>query len=218
MLSPDSRFMAALTRAADLMILNLLFLLTSIPIFTIGPSACALYTVAFRLGTRREQGVVRPYFRAFRQNFRQALFLWLALLLTGGALVFDLYVLSGLSGLLRFLSLPFALLGIVYLLAAGYVFPLTALFANSSLGTFKNAIVLSMGHLPRSLAVAAVNLFPLALAVRAPVTFAQTGFVWLVLYFSSAAYLCAWVLRKVFAPFLPEDAFAPNRPDDEEEH
>lgn len=217
MLSPDSRFMTAVRRAADLMILNLLFLFTCIPVFTIGPSASALYAVVFRLGTRREQGVVRPYFHAFRQNFRQALPLWLLLLLTGGALIFNLYFLSGLSGCLRFLSLPFALLGVVYLLAAGYVFPLTALFGNSVLGTLKNALVLGMGHLPRSLIVAAVNLFPLVLVLRAPVTFAQTGIFWLLLYFSAAAYLCALLLRKAFAPFLPDDAFAPDKPDEDEE-
>lgn len=217
MLSPDSRFMAALTRAADLMILNLLFLFTSIPIFTIGPSASALYAIAFRLGTRREQGVVRPYFRAFRQNFRQALPLWLLLCIAGGALIFNLYMLSGLPGGLRFLSVPFALLGIVYLLAAGYIFPLTALFGNSTLGTLKNALSLSLGHLPRSLIVAAVNLFPIFLALCVPVTFVQSGFLWLILYFSAAAYLCALILRKVFAPYLPDDAFAPDKPDETEE-
>ena len=65
--------MTAMSRAADLMLLNLFFLFTSIPIVTIGPSAAALYTVVFRMGTRREQGTVRAYFRAFRDNFRQAL-------------------------------------------------------------------------------------------------------------------------------------------------
>lgn len=217
MLSPDSRLMTAVRRTADLMILNLLFLFTSIPVFTIGASASALYAVAFRLGTRREQGVVRPYFQAFRQNFRQALPLWLLLLLAGGALIFNLYTLSGLSGWLRFLSFPFALLGIVYLLAAGYVFPLTALFGNNTVGTLKNALVLGMGRLPRSLLVAAINLFPAVLALREPVTFAQAGIFWLLLYFSAAAYLCALLLRKVFAPYLPEDAFAPDRPDEDEE-
>lgn len=217
MFSPESRFMTALTRVTDLVLLNLLFLIACVPILTIGPGTCALYTVAFRLGTRKEQGVVRPYFRALRQNFKKALFLWLLLALTGGALAFNLYLLSGLPGPLRFFSVPFALLGILYLLAAGYVFPLTALFENSIPDTLKNALALSLGHLPRSLVVAALNLFPLALAMRAPVTFLQAGFFWLALYFSAAAYLNALVLRGVFAPYLPKDAFAPDAPDEEED-
>ena len=216
MLSPESRFMAALTRAADLVALNLLFVVTGVPLLTIGPGACALYTVSFRLGTRAEQGVVRPYFRALRQNFKKALLLWLLLCLTGGALVFNLYMLSGLPGSLRFLSVPFALLGLVYLLAAGYVFPLTALFENSILDTLKNALALSLGHLPRSLVMMTLNLFPLALALRAPLVFFQAGFFWLALYFSAAAYLNSLLLRGVFAPHLPPDTFAPDAPDEED--
>lgn len=217
MLSPNSRFMTVLTYAADLVLLNLLFVFTGIPAFTIGPGMCALYAVVFRLGTRREQGAVRPYFRALRQNFKRALLLWLLLILAGGALVFNLYFLSGLPGPLRFLSVPFALLGIVYLLSAGYVFPLTALFDNSISSTLKNALALGLGHLPRSLVIAALNLFPLVLAVRAPVVFLQTGIFWLALYFSVAAYLNAMLLRSVFAPYLPEDAFAPNAPEEDED-
>ena len=83
--SPDSRFMRYMNRLADLMLLNLMFLLTSIPIVTIGASLTALYSVCFRLGTVREGGTVRDYFRAFRENFGEATKLWLLALLLGGA-------------------------------------------------------------------------------------------------------------------------------------
>ena len=69
--SLDSKFMQALSRIADLILLNLVFLVTCIPIFTIGAASAALYSVAFRLGTEREEGVFRCYFRAFRNNFKQ---------------------------------------------------------------------------------------------------------------------------------------------------
>ncbi len=51
--SLDSPIMRAMSRLADLVGLNLLFLLTSIPIFTIGPGLAAMYTVVFRMGTSR---------------------------------------------------------------------------------------------------------------------------------------------------------------------
>ncbi|MCI6435817.1 MAG: YesL family protein, partial [Clostridiales bacterium] len=65
--SPDSKFMQAMARIADLVILNLLFLVSCIPLVTIGAASAALYTVCFRFGTDREQGVCRSYFRAFRE-------------------------------------------------------------------------------------------------------------------------------------------------------
>ena len=57
--SLDSPFMRAMSRVADLMILNLLFLITSIPLVTIGAGLAALYTVIFRMGTDQEGGVFK---------------------------------------------------------------------------------------------------------------------------------------------------------------
>ena len=116
--APDSRFMRYLNRFADLMILNLLFLLTSIPIFTIGASLTALYSVCFHLGTDREGSTFRDYFAAFKENFRQATALFLLLLLwlmgTGGAAVIFCFM----AGWMHYLFVPFAVLFIVVVLVA----------------------------------------------------------------------------------------------------
>ena len=68
-LSADSKFMITLSRFTDLIILNLLFLVTSIPIFTIGAGCAALYTLSFRMLRNREGSIVKDYFRAFGENF-----------------------------------------------------------------------------------------------------------------------------------------------------
>lgn len=213
MFSPDSRFMTAMSRAADLMLLNLFFLFTSIPIVTIGPSAAALYTVVFRMGTRREQGTVCAYFRAFRDNFRQALPLWLLTLLAGGATACNLFIFSSLPGALGYLRVLFGILAVIGILMSGYLFPLTALFRNSTLETLKNALSLSLGYLPRSVLVAVINALPFALLLLDTASFFYAGFLWIAVYFSAGAYLNSLLLRKVFAPFLPEDAFAPEESD-----
>ena len=68
--SLDSKFMQALSRIADLILLNLVFLVTCIPIFTIGAASAALYSVAFRLGTERYR--VCEYFRSVSAVWYQA--------------------------------------------------------------------------------------------------------------------------------------------------
>ena len=80
--SPDSKFMQTMSRLADLVVLNLLFLVSCVPLFTIGAASTAMYTVCFQLGTEKESGIFRTYFRSFRENFKQStiLFLILALL------------------------------------------------------------------------------------------------------------------------------------------
>ena len=97
MFSPDSKIMQVLARLSDLVILNFLYLITCIPVFTIGAANTALYSVCFRM-LREEGGVVKPYFRAFRDNFRQGTGIWLILLLFSAIGILNLnryYTVSG---------------------------------------------------------------------------------------------------------------------------
>lgn len=203
--APDSRFIRYLNRFADLMILNLLFLLTSIPIFTIGASLTALYSVCFRLGTDREGSTFRDYFAAFKENFRQATALFLLLLLwlmgTGGAAVIFCFM----AGWMHYLFVPFAVLFIVVVLVASYVFPLLSRFENRTATTLKNAALLSLGYLPRSIIIGAINLFPFVLLAVDLLTFLKAGFAWLIIWFSAAAYCNCLLLKRVFAPYLEEE-------------
>lgn len=203
--APNSRLMRYLNRLADLMILNLLFLLTSIPIFTIGASLTALYSVCFRLGTDREGSTFRDYFAAFKENFRQATSLFLLLLLwlmgTGGAAVISCFM----AGWMHCLFVPFAVLFIVVVLVASYVFPLLSRFENRTATTLKNAALLSLGYLPRSIIIGAINLFPFVLLAVDLLTFLKAGFAWLIIWFSAAAYCNCLLLKRVFAPYLEEE-------------
>ena len=202
--APDSRFMRYLNRFADLMILNLLFLLTSIPIFTIGASLTALYSVCFHLGTDREGSTFRDYFAAFKENCRQATARFLLLLLwlmgTGGAAVIFCFM----AGWMHYLFVPFAVLFIVVVLVASYVFPLLSRFDNQNTITLKNAALLSLGYLPRSIIIGAINLFPFVLLAVDLLAFLKAGFAWLIIWFSAAAYCNCLLLKKVFAPYLEE--------------
>lgn len=200
--SPDSKLMQAMGRIGDLVILNLLFLVSCIPLFTIGAASAALYTVCFQMGTEKESGIFRVYARAFRENFKQGtvVFLLLALFLLAG--FFDTLLLSSLAGWLRYGCILTTLLLVLAVLMYSYAFPLLSQFSNGIRATLKNALFLSLGYLPRSLLIAVVNVFPLALALLDPYLFLQMGFLWVFLYFSAAAYLNSLLLKKVFARYL----------------
>ena len=200
--SLDSKFMQAMNRIADLMVLNILFLLTCLPVFTIGAASTALYTVCFRLGTDREQGVFFSYFRAFRDNFKQATLLWLILLVCLGTAFYDMLLFYVMPGAIRYGFILFALLLVTALFVTSYAFPLLSQFENSIGKTLKNAFLLSIGYAPRSVIIAAINVLPFVLMLTQLHVFFHVGFLWFVLYFSAAAYLNTLLLRKVFAPFL----------------
>ena len=199
--SPDSKFMQAMSQVADLIILNVLFLISCVPLVTIGAASAALYTVCFRIGTDREQGVFRSYFRAFRENFKQGTILWLIFVVFLGAGIVNEFLFYSMEGPLHYLFLLMTALLIFGVLMYGYAFPLISQFSNTTLSTLKNAFCLSLGYLPRSLVIAVLNLFPLALALADLYLFLQVGFIWAFLYFSAAAYINALLLKKVFAPY-----------------
>lgn len=203
--SPDSRFMRIMSRVADLILLNLCYLLTCVPLFTIGAASAALYTVCFRFGTEEEKSVIRSYFRAFRENFKRGTGVWLIVLLCGGAALVNAWVFYAMPGGVRFLSVLFAILLVLALLIFGYAFPLLSQFDDGVWPTLRNALILSLGYLPRSLLIAVVNVVPFILMLTDFYLFLQAAFLWTVLYFSLAAYVNTFLLKGVFAPYLTDD-------------
>ena len=200
--SPDSKFMRFMSTLGDLMLLNFVFLLCSVPVVTIGASCTALYAVVFRMVREKDgKGVLAQFFQSFRQNFRRATLLWLILLPAGGLLVLDLWLFSGVTGPMRWLSVVFLLLLLLVVFTAGYAFPLLSQFENGVKETLKNALFLSLGYLPRTLGVTALNVLPFALLFLNLYLFLYVGFLWIFLYFSAAAYLNAKTLEQVFAPY-----------------
>ena len=202
--SPDSKFMRAMSTLGDLFLLNLAFLLCCLPLVTIGAAATALDTAAFRIIRGAEGQPIALFFRAFRQNLRRAVPLWLLLALALAVAGLDIWLFAAVPGALRLLGIPFALLLLIALFTAGYAFPLLSQFDNSVRGTLKNALILSLGYLPRTIVITALNVFPFVLLFFNTYLFLTTGFIWVFLYFAAAAVLNAKLLEKVFAPYREE--------------
>ena len=75
----------------DVLILNVLWLVCSIPIVTIGASTTAMYYVTLKLARDEDGYTIRSFFKSFKENFRQATVIWLIFLAVVFLLGFDLY-------------------------------------------------------------------------------------------------------------------------------
>lgn len=201
----DSKLMTLTNRLGDLVILNLCFLLCCLPVVTIGAATSALYTVCFRFGTSREGHAVRGFFRAFRDNLKQGIGLWLILLPACLFVAYFTLVFFCSTGALHYAFIPFLVLLVIVLMITGYAFPLQSQFENTIRQTLKNAFIMSLAYLPRSIMVAALNVLPLILLLFAPDLFLRSSIFLVFLYFSFASYMNTLLLRKVFAPYLPEE-------------
>ena len=83
--NPVWRFIGKL---GDLIILNVLWIVCSIPIFTIGASTTAVYYVTLKMVRDEEDSTIKSFFRSFKSNFKQATAIWLILLAAGAVLAF----------------------------------------------------------------------------------------------------------------------------------
>ncbi len=197
--------MAFLSRVADLMILNVIYVVCCLPIFTIGAATTALYTICFRFGTTREQGVVKSFFQAFGSNFKQATVLWIIFLPVAALLMFNLSVCYNMESWSRYLFIFFAFLLAAVLFTSAYAFPLLSQFNNSNKQVLHNALLLSIGYFPKSILITAINILPVVLFLRMPFLFLRLSFLWIVLYSSCAAYLNTKLFRKIFVLYMPEE-------------
>lgn len=202
----DSPLMRFLTKIADLMVLNILFCVTSIPLITIGASWTALYSVTLKMVRDEEGSVSRSYFRSFRQNFRQATLLWLGVLVVLALLVLDIRVLNGMAegtapGLLRVGVEILALLGIMVL---QYLFPSLARFEASLADTLKNACMMALAHLPKTALMTAAAVGAVWITLINNTTIAVGLMVWPLIGFSLMAFGNSGILRRIFDNYVPK--------------
>lgn len=202
----DSPLMRFLTKIADLMVLNILFCVTSIPLITIGASWTALYSVTLKMVRDEESSVSRSYFRSFRQNFKQATLLWLGVLVVLALLVLDIRVLNGMAGgtapgLLRVGVEILALLGIMVL---QYLFPSLARFEASLADTLKNACMMALAHLPKTALMTAAAVGAVWITLINNTTIAVGLMVWPLIGFSLMAFGNSGILRRIFDNYVPK--------------
>ena len=200
--SPDSKFMQAMSRVADLVIINVLYILCCIPIITIGAATTALYTACSKMAYEKDGGLYRAFFRSFKENFGQSTILWLIYILAGGIIGVDIYFFSCMQKPLSYIGIVFCTSMILLLMVVSYTFPLLCHFENPKMTTVKNAIMMSIGYLPRSVVMLLINALPWILLFSNTMLFFQTGFIWFFFYFSFAAYINSLLLKKVFRPYL----------------
>lgn len=166
----DGPLFTILNKISDLILLNVLWLLCSIPIVTIGASTTSMYYVAMKLAEGDDGYVTRKFFKAFKENFRQSTIMWLIMLVAGAIIASDVYAcLFWEMGSWNSILLPFAFFfALFYSLIFVYLWPLQAKLENKIKYTFKNALLLSIRHLPYSILFIAGTVLSIVLFLKVP--------------------------------------------------
>jgi uncharacterized membrane protein YesL len=205
----NSPLMVAMGKLADVIICNIMFCLFSLPVITIGASLTALYHCMQGLITddERDEGmIIRDFWRAFRENFKQATVLWLICLLMIGFLFAYYWVTRSLGGAYaRVYQTTFYALVLVFLVGFIYIFPLQARYRNEVRYTLRNAWLLSVAALPWTLLALAIDiLFVYVTVFMKPDAFQMAIYIWAVCGFGILAYLNSFIFKRAFRKLSPE--------------
>ncbi len=192
-----------LRRMFDLMVLNILWLLCCLPVFTFGPASSALARVMITLVRGGSEAVAKNYFIAFRRDFGRAVVLGLIGLAGLAIAVSDILFAVSLSGGMKILFLIVAVLvsSLVFSYLA-YIFALHTFFENSIAGQIRNALSLAAASPMDTLAIWLCFAVPVAAILLLPrIVLVYIGFLYILFGVSCPAYFAAKHQAKVIARF-----------------
>lgn len=203
----DNVVMRALSRICDFLLLNILWVVCSIPLFTIGASTTALYTVMLKIVKNEEGYIVKGFLKAFKENFKKSTIIWLILAVIGIVVGVDFRVSLGMAGTMRtvFQSI-FIVFGVIWLCVVIYAFPLTARYENTVKNTLKNALLLSLAKLPYTILMLVITAGPVFLTFLDTRTLMIGLTAWILIGVSLVTWVNSFLLHKVFEIFHRDEA------------
>ena len=198
----DSPAMRFLTTASELVLLNLLTVLCSLPVFTVGAAQCGLY-YAVRHLQQDEGAPIKDFFEGFRGNFRQATVLWLLEIVSFVVIAGALWLYMGQTQIVTAIRVAgLLLMGIavaLWILSFSWLVPLQVSFKNTVFRTVGNALRCGCANLLPSISMAVLNLIPLLCWLFRPEWFWMLAVLWMAVWFAFTAFLNMKAAGKVFA-------------------
>ena len=202
--SPDSKFAQIMTSFGEMMLLNVCWIIASLPLITIGAANTAMYTVMGRRLRGEGSGSIVQFFKAWWKNLKMGIAFWVVQVLVSCSLGLTFFL--PLPGFLKVIA---AVLLVLVTLSFTIIYPQVARFRNRWFSYLRNALILLIFKPVWVLLNLILLLSPVGLFLLAPVEFLRFGFVWFLFGFSLLFFLSAKIVQKVLAPL--EDLSARKR-------
>ena len=202
--SINGKFYSFMTKVADLMILSVLWLFTSLPVITLGASSSALYYSVIKVVREESDRPTKAYFRAFRDNFKQST--WI----TGGFLALTLLVTAIGTAVYRIHPDPHTLQRIyaAYLILLGiaiawlhYLLSYIARFQAPLKTVLVNSLVICFVNLPQSISMTILFILCVMGFILA---FPGTAMV-IILAPGVYALLTSYLVERIYKKYQPEE-------------
>lgn len=152
----NSGFFKFINRLLDVLFINLLWIICSLPIVTIGASTCAAFSITLKMVDDEEGYIGKTFFKAFKQNFKQGTLMWLIT----APCIYVLYILWQMVIKSEDIN-AIVIIGVILLTAIAisinlYSYPLIARYENSLKKIIKNSFGICVQFFIKTLILIAV--------------------------------------------------------------
>lgn len=199
----DSSVMLFMRRIGDFMLLNVLWIICSLPIVTIGVSTSAYYYCMLKIVRDTDSGIVGMFFHSFKDNLKQGTILTVILMAVAAFFGLDFWACSRLDGQV-FTAIKLLLCAMcgVLVVTAMYVFPVLAQFDNTIKNIIKNAFIMGVSHIVTTVILIIITAIPVAFAFLMPYYFLLSMPLWLFGGVSVIVYFKTRLFVKVFDKYI----------------
>lgn len=155
--NPDSWFMRYGAKLWDIMWINVLVIVCSLPVITLGASLTAMHYVMLKIVRDEENGVTKAFFKSFAQNFKQAAVMELGLAAAVYLLLTSMQLLKSQGSALYYAAI--VLLAVV-LCVWLWMIILQSRYYNPVMKTAKIALAACISHPLRTILMAILFVLP----------------------------------------------------------
>lgn len=147
----ESRLFRIVEKTVNLIKLNIIWVLCSLPIVTGGAALCALHVTAVKILKDEEGYVFRDFWTVFISKLRPSLKLWIPFLAAAIALLSDYMFWQNVDGSLADgMRVLVCVLAGMWVSLVIYIFPLAARMDTAAGVTYRNGVLLLFKYLPQS--------------------------------------------------------------------
>ena len=203
-LSNDSTFGKTMTKIGIIIGANLLFVIVSLPVVTIGAAWAALLHVMFKVLRGTETlNPFRMFWTGLKQNWKQATIVWLIMMALGFLGWVDIRFLAHQGGAMVNFRYAVYAAGVVLLIGAIYVFPVMVAFSNRLPVLFRSAYYFAFRKPLKLIVLLFFYVFPMLLTYLDAQLMPLYAFIWTFFGFGAIGMLTAKLLVSDFEPLLP---------------
>lgn len=168
----EGRFTGLMTKFADLVLVNLLWLVCSLPVVTFATSTSALYYAVVK-GIRKERGTpTKEFLHFFKTNWKQGIGISILYILLAGLAAFNYMAVTKMdraSWLYTVYRVESLWVVIMFIFLTVFLFPVFSRFEYGVVECVKVSILMAVRHTPSSLVMLVVLVAGALFAAKYPV-------------------------------------------------